>query len=232
MPRDLPKPFVSVPGHITGITREDEALPVQQPRRYKIRVRLRVRADYAVVDDHTVLHRLIVGQLTGISEENGVSGIGCFPGTGILHLEKNSCPKPSDCWATPSLFPMTDPRPPLLGWHTTIPKPLPPSQQRPRLVRSFDKPRFFRGTTPRASLDGTRTRSNLNLHSRHIHWRMIHSQTGPETPLEIRQHRLGQVVQNRATHAILGSFIYPFLQEANAFLHLVWSANERQCPAG
>ena len=55
-------------------------------QQYGVRVRLRVRVDYAVVGDHIVMHRFIVGQLTGRSERNGVSGIECFPGAGVLLL--------------------------------------------------------------------------------------------------------------------------------------------------
>ena len=68
------------------MTREEEALLVQQW--YGIRIRLRVRVDNAVVHDHTVLPRVIVGQLLGRSEQGGASGSGSFLDAVIPGLQR------------------------------------------------------------------------------------------------------------------------------------------------
>ena len=73
-----------VQGHKTSMAREEEALLVHQ--KYDIRLRLRVRVDDAVVDSHTVLHRVIVGQSLRRLEGREASGSSCFPDKGMLGL--------------------------------------------------------------------------------------------------------------------------------------------------
>lgn len=70
----------------TDITREDEALLVQQWD--GVPIRLHVRVYHTVVDDYTIMHRLISGQVTGILEGNGVSGGDCFPDARTVHPQR------------------------------------------------------------------------------------------------------------------------------------------------
>ena len=79
--RDLPEPLVKSRGVKQG---EEEALLVHQ--KYDIRIRLRVRVDDVVVDNHSVLHRFIVGQSLGRFQGREASGSSCFPDEGILGL--------------------------------------------------------------------------------------------------------------------------------------------------